>query len=180
MGPFAIALWPGEGIPVIQARRALVLLHASPDLASPVVDSLVGDVGADVTYDSTHYQTLQPGLIRVIGALQLTGRDLGSVAHLTRERYQSTSPPEVADSMRPPATIVYLQDRAEGTCFVRIGQRVIDADPCPALGEGNVRVERRPVTRWWIGVRGSGGRFGWVVVSDTTAQAVRRTSDSRR
>jgi hypothetical protein len=171
---FAIDLWPGEGIPVIQARRAILLLQATTDPNSAVVDSLVGDVGARIPFDSTRYVTLEPGLIRVTSPLQLTGRNLGAVQHLSRERYHSKEPPQIADSMAPPATIVYLQDRAEGTCFVRVGQRVIDADPCPALGQGNVRVERRPITSWWIGVRGQGGRFGWVVVSDTTAQSVQR------
>lgn len=171
---FSIALWPGEGIPVIEARRAHVILHAQPLISSEIVDSLVTRVGARITWDSTRYQTVEPGLIHVTSPLQVTGRDLGSVEHLSRERYQSTTLTQVADSMAPPATMAYLQDRAEGTCFVRVGARVIDADPCPALGQGNVRVERRPVTRWWIGVRGSGGRYGWVVVSDSTAQVVRR------
>jgi hypothetical protein len=37
-----------------------------------------------------------------------------------------------------------------------------------------VKVAREPVTRWWVLTRGSTGVQGWLIVSDSTARAVRR------
>jgi hypothetical protein len=53
-------------------------------------------------------------------------------------------------------------------------QRVIDANPCPAFVTDSVRVERAPITRWWIRLSGQGGASGWLLVSDSTAQSIRR------
>jgi len=99
---------------------------------------------------------------------------MGDVRHVPLDRYYHQNLPDVAISLAAPATIDFLQYRAEGTCFVRIEKRVIDAQPCPGLGRESVQVLREPVTRWWIRVRGEGGASGWILVSDSTAQSVRR------
>jgi hypothetical protein len=172
---FTVDLWPGEGIPVIEANRATLLLRASPDVEAPVVDSQLGAVGRRLTWDSTQVQTIEPGVITVVTTVRVTGRDLGTAVRLTRERYyQPSALPDVDTVLVAPAVIEYLQDRAEGTCFIRLGRRVVDANPCPALIPDGARVERAPVTRWWIRARGSGGASGWLVVSDSTARSVRR------
>ena len=171
---FAIDLWPGEGIPVIEARRAVLVLRAAPDSSAPVVDSLSGRVGRRIAFDSTRFQTLRSGEIRVVTPIQIAGRDLGQITHLTHDGYYHSKVPEVALPITPPDTVEFLQYRAEGTCFVRIEKRVIDAQPCPGFGKESVEVVREPVTRWWILVRGQGGTSGWLLVSDSTAQAVRR------
>lgn len=171
---FSIDLWPGEGIPVIEARRPVLLLRDAPDVDSPVVDSLTGRVGRRIPFDSTQFQTIRSGEIRVVTPLQVAGRDLGELTHLTRDRYYHAQAPEVSIPLTAPATIEFLQYRAEGTCFVRIERRVIDAQPCPGFGKDSVEVVRQPVTRWWILARGQGGAHGWLVVSDSTAQSVRR------
>jgi hypothetical protein len=62
---FAADLWPGEGIPVIEMRRPALLVHAEPDPASAVVDTLRGRVGQRVAFDSTRYQTIESGAIRI-------------------------------------------------------------------------------------------------------------------
>jgi hypothetical protein len=171
---FAIDLWPGEGIPVIEARRVVLLLRAVPDSNAPVVDSLSGRVGRRILFDSTRYQTLRSGELRAITALQIAGRDLGEITHLTRDRYYLAPAPDVSIPVAGSGKIEFLQYRAEGTCFVRIDKRVIDAQPCPGFGKESVEVVRHPVTQWWILVRGLGGSYGWLVVSDSTAQSVRR------
>jgi hypothetical protein len=170
---FAIDLWPGEGIPVIEARRELLLLRDAPDANAPVVDSLRGRIGRRLAFDSTRYQTLRSGELRAVTPLSIAGRDLGELTHLSRDRYYSSA----VDASIPVAvhgTIEFLQYRAEGTCFVRIDKRVIDAHPCPGFGKESVEVTREPLTEWWILVRGMRGTPGWLLVSDSTAQAVRR------
>jgi hypothetical protein len=171
---FAIDLWPGEGIPVIEAKRPVLPLRAAPDPDSPVIDSVIGRVGGRLAFDSTRYQTVQSGAIRLLRPTRVTGRDMGDVRHVPLDRYYHQNLPDVAIPLGAPATIDFLQYRAEGTCFVRIENRVIDAQPCPGFGRESVQVLREPVTRWWIRVRGKGGASGWILVSDSTAQSVRR------
>ena len=171
---FAVDLWPGEGIPVIEARRAVLLLRAAPDSSAIVVDSLSGRVGQRIAFDSTRFQTLRSGELRVVTPLRVAGRDLGEITHLTRDRYYHAPAPDVALTVVPPGTIEFLQYRAEGTCFVRIEKRVIDAQPCPGFGKESVEVVRQPVTQWWILVQGQRRTSGWLLVSDSTAKAVGR------
>lgn len=171
---FTIDLWPGEGIPVIEARRPVLQLRAEPDPDAPIVDSLDGRVGQRIAFDSTQFQTITSGEMRVVTPLEVTGRNLGELTHLTRDRYYHAPTPDVSIPLAPPATIEFLQYRAEGTCFVRIERRVIDAQPCPGFGKDSVEFVRQPVTRWWILVRGQGGAYGWLLISDSTAQSVRR------
>lgn len=170
---FAVDLWPGEGIPVIQVQRASLPLREQPDPRAPVVDTLRGRVGQRVAFDSTRVQTIGAGAIEVLRPFQLTGRELGDVRRLTLDQYYQ-SLPDVSIPLASPMTIEFLQYRAEGTCFVRVDRRVIDAQPCPGFGRESVKVVREPVTRWWVLTRGSAGAQGWLLVSDTTARAVRR------
>jgi len=171
---FEIDLWPGEGIPVIEAKRSVLRLRAAPDPASPVVDSITGRLGQRVAFDSTRFQTVRSGSLRLLTPMSITGRDLGATSHLSLDKYYHAADHEISISVAVPATIEFLQYRAEGTCFVRINQRVIDAEPCPGFGKESVEVVANPVTLWWIGVRGQRGSYGWLLVSDSTAQAVRR------
>jgi len=171
---FTIDLWPGEGIPVIEAKRSLLRLLAAPDPSSPVVDSVHARIGQRLAFDSTRFQTIRSGSLRVVTPMTVTGRDLGESSRLTGDRYYHGSASEVSKPVAATATIEFLQYRAEGTCFVRIDRHVIDAQPCPGFGKESVEVVVNPVTRWWILVRGQGGSSGWLLVSDSTAQAVRR------
>ena len=76
----------------------------------------------------------------------------------------------------PADTIIeYLQYRAEGTCFIRVGKTVIDADPCPAVDKSKARVEVEPRTEWWIRVVLPGGApKGWVDAHDSALKLVTR------
>ena len=170
---FTVDLWPGEGIPVIEARRSMLLVRAEPDPDSPVVDTVRVPVGRRLVFDATRLQTITPGTMRSLAPMQVTGRDMGSTTHVSHEQYYYPTP-DVSVPLAAATTIDYLQYRAEGTCFVRIEQRVIDAHPCPGFGPESVVVERQPLTRWWIRVQGVSGAAGWILVSDSTAQSVRR------
>ena len=170
---FSVDVWPGEGIPVIETKRAVLRLRAAPDPESPVVDSIHGRVGQRLLFDSTRVQTIRSGSLRAVQPLRVVGRDMGESSHLTLARYYA-SDQAVSIPVLAPGTIEYLQYRAEGTCFVRINRRVIDAEPCPGWGRESVELVAHPATRWWIRVRGQGGSHGWLLVSDSTAQSVRR------
>lgn len=170
---FTVELWPGEGIPVIVAQRPSLALRRSPSLASVPTDTLAVSAGTRLTFDSTRFETLAAGLLTTAAALVVTGRDLGAIDHLTRDDYYRAEFPSVDELVPARASIEYLQDRAEGTCFVRLSGRVIDARVCPSLHE-HVTIEREPLTRWWTFVRNDGGAAGWLIVSDSTAQVVRR------
>jgi hypothetical protein len=171
---FAADLWPGEGIPVIELRRPAVPVYAQPDPTSAVVDTLRGRVGQRVAFDSTRYQTIESGTIRIHTSLELKGRDLGDVTHLTLDRYYHPNAVETSIPLTASSTVEFLQYRAEGTCFVRVQNTVIDAQPCPGFGPESVSVVRDPVTRWWVLVRGEKDKPGWLLVSDSTAKSVRR------
>ena len=171
---FASDVWPGEGIPVIEMRRSALPLYTEPDHTSGVVDTLRGRVGQRVAFDSTRYQTIESGTIRIHSPLGLKGRDLGDVKHLTLDRYYQPNEAETSIPLAASSTVEFLQYRAEGTCFVRVENRVIDAHPCPGFGRESVSVVRDPVTRWWVLVRGVKDKPGWLLVSDSTAKSVRR------
>ena len=171
---FTVDLWPGEGIPVIVAKHTPLLLRATADPGSPVVDTLHPSIGSRLAFDSTRLQTVEPGVIRVLSGITLSGRDLGTGTHVGLDEYYDRALPEVDARVVAPATIEYLQDRAEGTCFIRLDRRVIDADPCPAFATDSATVERAPITRWWIRLSGQRGAAGWLLVSDSTALSIRR------
>ena len=171
---FSIDIWPGEGIPVIETKRPVLSLRAAPDPDVVVVDSIQGRIGQRLAFDSTRVQTIRSGSIKAVMPLQVAGRDMGESSHLTLARYYQASDQEVSIPVTAPATIEFLQYRAEGTCFVRINRHIIDADPCPGWGKDSVELIAHPATRWWIRVRGQNGSHGWLLVSDSTAQSVRR------
>lgn len=171
---FEVALWPGEGIPVIEAARELLPVRALPRAGAAARDTIVARRGERLTYDSTRYQTISPGLVLVTAPATVHGRDLGAVQFLSQERYYSTTLRDTNFLVAPPDTLVFLQHRAEGTCFIRVHGVVVDAQECPALDRSAFRVLRDPVTQWWIRVRHSAAS-GWVQVSDSSARVVDRT-----
>lgn len=171
---FVVDLWPGEGIPVIQMRRTDLALRIDPGPSARVADTLRGRVGQRVAFDSTRYETVQPGAFRFTKDGSVTGRDFGGVRRVSLDLYYHGARPQVSAPVAAQSTIEFLQDRAEGTCFVRLQGRVIEAEPCPGFGKDSAEIVREPVTRWWILVAGQRGRRGWLLVSDTTAAAVRR------
>jgi hypothetical protein len=172
---FESGLWPGEGIPVVEAVRTQLALRASPRTTSRVVTTLSAKAGQRITYDSTRFQTMQAGEVRVRAAASVEGRNLGSVRYLSREQYYGGAFRDTVIDLIPPATIQYLQYRAEGTCFVRVGARVIDADPCPIHDTTKFVLRQQPKTLWWIHVARAMGATGWLLLTDSTARIVDRT-----
>jgi hypothetical protein len=171
---FEVDLWPGEGIPVVQAVRANLPLREAPNTAAAIVGRLTAKAGERIRYDSTRFQTLRPVVVRIVGEAAVRGRSLGTLRHLSRGQYYSNDFRDTTIPVNPSVAMEYLQYRAEGTCFVRIGNQVVDAKPCPVVDTTKFAVTGEPETLWWIRALGSSAS-GWLLISDSTATVVNRT-----
>jgi hypothetical protein len=169
---FEIDLSPGEGIPVIHAMSTKLVLRERPDTSSRVAGTLSVAIGHELPYDSTRFQTTGAGMVRVVAPARFKGRDHGSVTRLSVDQYYAPFA-SVDIDVAPPATIEFLQYRAEGSCFVRVDGRVIDAEECPVMDD-KFRLESEPKTLWWIYVRGAESS-GWLLLTDSSARVVKRT-----
>ena len=170
---FEIDVWPGEGIPTLESVSEVLTLHRRPSPASPVTHELQVGVDHRLTYDSTVYQTMVPGRIRVLAPYNIRGRVLGNVSRLTRAGYYSTQHQRTVVSVDSSSRLEFLQHRGEGSCFVRLNGQVIDAADCPATNPIEFAVEEEPVTRLWARVV-EGRRVGWLLVSDSTVRIAGR------
>lgn len=170
---FAVALWPGEGIPEFDAVGLPLVLRTAATPSAPIRDTLRPAPGDRIRYDSTRHVTIRAARIAVLRADTIAGRDFGDAAWLSREAYQSTVP-AIEVAVAPESRVDLLQHRAEGACFVRIGERVIEASPCPLFDVGGFRPSGEPVTAWWIFVPGGADGGGWVEVTDSTVRLAGR------
>lgn len=172
---FAAGLWPGEGVPVIHATRDSVAVRAEPLVRSALVGTLAARANQLVEYDSTHYQTIASARATALAPVALEGRDFGDVRFLPRREYQSTSYPRRTVQLDSAGVVEYLQARAEGTCFVRLNDSVMELDACVILDRSKFTVQGEPSVMWWIHTPNAGGSRGWVMVSDSTVKVVHRT-----
>lgn len=170
---FEIELWPGEGIPVIHSVRSELPLRQTPSVDAQIVDTLKTGIDAPIAYDSTRFQTVTAAVVRVLGEAVVPGRDLGAVRHLSLDQYYSRAFRDTTITLAPGVIMEYLQYRAEGTCFIRVGDRVVDANPCPVPDTTRFAMAGEPRTLWWIHVCGSAS--GWLLLTHSTARVVRRT-----
>jgi hypothetical protein len=171
---FELDLWPGEGIPVVHPVRSELALHGAASLSAPVATVVRVPLNTPLQYDTTRYQTIRPGRVRVLTSAKVLGRDFGDIRRLSSEAYYRGGARPASLDVAPTTIFDYLQYRAEGTCFVRIEGRVVDADPCPVQDKTAFRLESDPRLLWWIHVRTANGA-GWLVLSDTTVREVSRT-----
>ncbi len=168
-----IGLSPGEGIPRFLATGEPLELRGAPSPEAPLVRVARPSAGTVVESDSVRYRTTVPGRIEAVRATELEGRSLGAGRTLSRDAYYAPAAAPGRWQLEPGETLLWLQDRAEGTCFVRIDDALIEASPCPSFLEA-FRVLSPPVTEWWIRAAPDGGAPGWVLVTDRTVE-VRRS-----
>ena len=107
-------------------------------------------------------------------AATIAGRDLGNIAMLSKADYYSGKFARISVDLKPGDSFEYLQYRAEGTCFVRIRSRVIDAAECPDEHPDQFQTKLEPITEWWIHVIADRSVGGWVIVSPATLKEVDR------
>lgn len=160
---FQSALWPGEGIPVLESTGLTIIFREAPDPEAPARDSVTPPADTRLAFDSTAVITRSGGTLTALRSVILTARHLGTSRTLTRERYYEDAP-----SMDVPvdsgATITLLQYRAEGGCFLLVGDDVHEAETCPTLLDPPAfRVDEEPVTDWWVFAM-LGDAWGWTVV----------------
>jgi hypothetical protein len=99
--------------------------------------------------------------------------NLGNVALASRDSHRDSEWRTITFS--PSDTVAYLQDDAEGACYMRFeGIVMYDGNMCPVLFPEQFRLEGRPITQWWVRVF-DGSVAGWVLVSPTSVGAGERT-----
>jgi hypothetical protein len=171
---FEIDLWPGEGRPVLEAVSNTLELRQRPSNSSTIVASVSVAPKQRLSFDDTRYRTIEAGRISVLAPARVTGRLLGPLTRLSREDYYKGKFATANVEVHAGTEIDYLQYRAEGTCFVRIGGNAIGADLCPAYSKSTFRVVTQPKTECWIHVV-VGKSAGWTFVTDAVVKVVNRS-----
>lgn len=174
--PFVSELWPGEGTPVLVAGARQLSLRREPSINSPANRRLALKVGNRVQFDQTRYQTVRSGLFVVQTAMTLSGRKLGSLTYLSKDKYYSGKFPVQNYQLKSGTKIEFLQYRAEGSCFMRLHNDVVDVKQCPDLKDRRLRPLRKAEVLWWVRIIVGGKPRGWAVVDGRTLRDSRRES----
>src|SRR3989442_14406982 len=143
---FETDMGPGEGPHVFQASAKTLHLRELPSTSSRTSETVTVSPNQRLSFDDTRYRTVQAGRIRVLVPTHVKGRIIGAVDRLSGAEYSSDKFELVNVEVRLGTSFEYLQYRAEGTCFVRIDGRVIDASPCPTIDKSLFKVEAEPKT----------------------------------
>jgi hypothetical protein len=171
---FESDLWPDEGRPVFVAVARQLVLHELPCTSSKVIRRLSVAPKRRLVFGDTRYRTMKPGRFLALVSTSIKGRMLGDIARLSRAEYYSDKFSDASINVRAGDTIEYLQYRAEGTCFVRVAGKTIDADPCPTEELTRFRLDVKPITEWWIRITANGTPAGWLLVTDATVKEIDR------
>lgn len=171
---FETDLWPEEGRPRFQAPAGLVSVREKPTSSAKLIGKVRVPPQLDLVFDETRYQTLQAGRLRALSDVTVRGRILGPIVSLSKASYYHGQFPDAQRVCPKGALIKYLLYRAEGTCFVKIGEDVVEADPCPDRNSADFVSESPAKTEWWIKVRHKGTPLGWVLVDGTEVREVGR------
>jgi hypothetical protein len=169
-GVFEIELWPDEGRPRFQVDTNDLAVRVSPSSSARIVHRLRGSRGHNIAFDQTRYRTTESGRLQVLATSTVSGRVLGPIHSLTRDAYYKGQFPEHVVACQKGDVIEFLQHRAEGTCFVRVADQVIDADPCPVGDNRAFRLMTEPKIEWWIRVILDRVPVGWVIVDEKTVK----------
>jgi len=163
---------PYEGTHEFEAATKELRLHELPSTTSRTINTVKVSLGQRLPYDDTVYRTIQSGRIRVLAPSHVEGRMIGPVRRLLSKAYYDYNAfRTVKIEVKPGMIIEYLQYRAEGTCFLRIGNNVVEAAQCPNEDNSIFKLETEPKTELWIHVS-IGKSSGWLLVTDATAKLV--------
>ncbi len=171
---FESELWPGEGRPAFEAASDSLVLLEAPLPSAAVARTMPVDRGTQILFDSTRFQTVEPGQFRVLMDTVLVGRNLGPTRYLSRGDYYNGKFPREHRRITAGETIEYLQYRAEGTCFVRVDGAVFEAEPCPLVQQALFELVDEPTVDWWIRVIVEEEPRGWLRVEDSAVREVGR------
>jgi len=171
---FESELWPEEGRPAFEAASDTLVLREAPLPSAAVARTMPVHRGTPILFDSTRFQTLEPGQFRVLTDTVLVGRNLGPTRYLAVSDYYSGRFQREHRRVTAGETIEYLQYRAEGTCFVRVGGAVFEAEQCPLFQPALYELAHEPTVDWWIRVVVEGEPRGWLRVEETAVREVDR------
>lgn len=157
--------WPGEGIPDITAGRATTIeLRDQPggvtagSCALALGDPVPYTASVVLTDRAAPVQLTEPHVLPE-GSVAFGGLDV-----LDPAAAQGTS--AAGRSIPPGARIAHLQYRAEGACFYRVEDDLVETtcfhDPSSSA-----------VTSWWVETT-CAGRTGWVRVDDRDDLSIAR------
>ncbi len=165
---FESDLPPGEGPRVFEASSKVVNLRELPSISSKISKTVTVVLRQRFSFDDARYRTLQAGRIRALVDTHITGRMIGDLRRLSRSDYYSDRFRSANVEVPRGVSFEYLQYRAEGTCFVRIEGKVIDASPCPTIDKTTFKLEAEPKTELWIHVIVPGDSAGWLLVNESS------------
>ena len=167
MRPFESEFWPGEGIPVFEAKCTRLVLRARPSYDAPVVGYLSTVPGSRILFSGFRYRTLRPGRVVVHEEYTLTGRNLGKTNYVSSTNYYDDGGELITLQLQLNDRLEYLQYRAEGSCFIRWQGLVLDIEYSPWLGSNRpLELVVKPVTEAWIRVESESVGTGWILVDD--------------
>jgi hypothetical protein len=173
-GPVLISeLWPGEGIPHFVAKASSLTLYSDPSRASTSRQRTVR-VGAVLAFDDTRFVTVRPGHVVARNAGSTSVKVLGKITYLSKTLYyRSGASTQIRYAEHD--TLEYLQNRAEGTCIIRVRGEVAEADECPAFDRATFALLDEPQTEWWIHATFSTDDQGWLLVDPKAVREIGRT-----
>ena len=148
---FTLEMWPGEGVPRFVANKASLELYSEASRGA-AKHRLATRSGAPIDFDRTKYITVRAGRIVARKRGTTSGRVFGKIGSLSKELYYADKVPTRAVAYAARDTLEFLQDRAEGTCIMRIRGEVVESDPCPGSDKEAFTTLDEPHIEWWIRV----------------------------
>jgi hypothetical protein len=171
--PFSVDISPGEGKPILRSKGRPLSFHEQPSLDSKSVKEVRFKKGDLVPFERDRVVTTRSGSVEVKAEVALTVRNFGKTDSISVDTYYS----EIKAApllIKAKESVEYLQDRAEGSCFLRVYGNTVEAEECPGMqatraAASKLVVKTRPQTQWWIFVPSAGGGVGgWTTVSDAS------------
>jgi hypothetical protein len=170
---FELALWPGEGRPVLQTAGTELALRDEPEW-SACPERMAIEPGVAIEFDETRYRTVRAGEAVAARRMVIHGRSFGPVEALSRRAYYRAGVPTARVAVEPGQAVEYLQPRAEGGCLLRVAGGVLETAPCVIYDAARFDIVDEPVIEWWVRAE-TGGRHGWTLVDGRNLVLTGRT-----
>jgi hypothetical protein len=166
-----LELWPGEGRPHFESTGAALTLYSKPDTDSQAALTYRPQAGRRIQWDKTEYQTKTSMTVKVVRDTTLTASSFGDIKRLTAAMYYHQNRKTEVLRLKAGEEFEYLQDRAEGACFIKIEKTVYDVE------ERNdaFKLNGQPTNEWWIRITENRKPLGWLLIDGAPVKHLRRT-----
>ena len=165
---FVCSIFPSEHRPIIKATGDIMVLRGAPMEQARTWSRTRLSQGDTIKFDEVRFRTTVSGLYLARENGVVHGRSYGRVSYLSTNDYYSGSSSKGYSSFHftKGDTIEYLQDRAEGWEFWRIGGSVICAEYISPRSI-SLKEIRRPQFELWVRVIGTNDKvLGWYRLED--------------